>query len=41
MVTDMKKDIFCSTVGGWYQETNVKKFCVFDYIELLFFNDFF
>ena len=33
--------IFYSIVGGWYQETNVKIFFVFDYIELLFFNDLF
>ena len=38
MVTNVKKYIFCSTVGGWYKELKVKDFCVFDFIELLFFN---
>ena len=38
VVTTMKKNIFCSTVGGWYKELEVKDFCVFDFIELLFFN---
>ena len=38
MVTNMKKNIFCSTIGGWYKEFKVKDFCVFDFIELLFFN---
>ena len=31
-----KKNIFCSTVGGWYKELKLKDFCVFDFIELLF-----
>ena len=31
-----KKNIFCSTVGGWYKELRLKDFYVFDFIELLF-----
>ena len=39
MATNMKKkNIFCSTVGGWYKELKVKELCVFDFIELLFVN---
>ena len=35
IATNMKKNIFCSIVGGCYKELKVKEFCVFDYIELL------
>ena len=42
MVTNLKKKkIFYSIEGGWYKELKVKEFCVFDFIELLFFNGLF
>ena len=42
MATNMKKkNIICSIVCGWYKELKVKEFCVFDFIELLFFNGLF
>ena len=37
MAAITKKNIFCSTIRGWYKELKVKDFCVFDFIELLFF----
>ena len=33
--------MFCGIVGEWYKELKVKEFCVFDFIELLFFNGLF
>ena len=37
MAAITKKNIFCSTIRGWYKELKVKDFCVFNFIELLFF----
>ena len=38
IATNMEKNILCGIVGRWYKELKVKEFCVFGYIELLFFN---
>ena len=38
MATNMeKKNIFCIIVGWWYKELKVKKFCVFDFLELSYY----
>ena len=34
IATIMEKKIFCSIVGGWYEELKVKEFCVFDHIKM-------
>ena len=34
-----KRNIFCSIIGGSYMKVKVKEFCVFNGIELLFFDD--
>ena len=36
-----KKIIFFTIVGRWYKELKVKKFCVFEHLELLFPNGLF
>ena len=40
MATNMKKNIFWSTVGGLYKELKFKELFLFAFIELLFFNVF-
>ena len=37
MAAITKKNIFCGTIRGWYKELKVKDYCVFNFIELLFF----